>query len=428
MLRLLIVVPLLLVASPHRASAQEATLSLAEVYRLAGERNPMVKAAHASAEAVAARQSSAALPPDPQLQLGAMNLSLPGVRADMPGAMLPSVQAMQMIPFPGKLRLSGELARQSSALSRTTADETWWEIRARAALAFHEIHRLDRQLEVMRETFDWLEQVERVATSMYSVGTGRQSDVLRAGVELARTRAEIARMQAMRGTAAARLNAVLDRPASTPVPAVGLAPLPGHLPSAEQLRLWAEESRPLLERGRLGVEQALTREQLAARELWPDLSIGVQYGQRPGDMGTARMGSLMLGFTLPVYAGQRQLQMRREAAAMTRMADAELAATRSEIDARLEEILAELERARTLLTLYRTEVLPQAEGNVASALAAYRVGRVDFLTLVDARLMLNEYRQELHALSAEYGSLIAELEMTIGRELPPTPAMLEIGS
>ena len=63
---------------------------------------------------------------------------------------------------------------------------------------------------------------------------------------------------------------------------------------------------------------------------------------------------------------------------------------------------------------------PQAEAAASSALAAYRVGSVDFMTLVDAQMTLNEYRQEQYALLAEYGSLIAELEMAIGRELPAT--------
>jgi outer membrane protein, heavy metal efflux system len=424
MLRSLIVLLPFLVLSPLLAAAQEPPLSLREVYDLARERNPMLHASRAAADAVATQEPAAVLPPDPEIQLGVMNASLPGLRADMPGSMLPSVQAMQMIPFPGKLRLEGQIARQSTAKARTGIDETWWEVRAGAAMAFYEIYQADRQIAVMEETLDWLRQFEQVATVMYSVGSGRQSDVLRAGVEVARMQADIARMRAMRTTAVARLNAVLDRPADTPVPAVAFAALPQDLPAAAELQSWAEESRPMLERARIGVEQARTREALARRELWPDLTVGVQYGQRPSDMGTERMGSLMVGFSVPVFAGQRQMQMRREAAAMEQMARADLTGVRAQVRARVGELIAELDRARTLVTLYRTEVLPQAEANVTSAFSSYRVGRVDFMTLVDAQMTLNQYSQELYALLAEYGRMIAELEMTIGRELPPTTATL----
>jgi len=421
MLRSIIAVAALVLLPFGAASAQQPPeLSLREVYDLALERNPMVQAALAAADATAARQPAAALPPDPEVRVGAMNLSLPGLSADMPGAMAPSIELMQMLPLPGKLRLNGEIARQSTAMALSEAGEVSWEVRARAAMAFYEVYKADRQIEVMEETLDWLRQFEQIATTMYSVGSGTQSDVLRAGVEVARMKADITRMRTMRTSAVARLNALLDRPATAPVASVVFPQLPASLPPADELMQWAEASRPLLARQRAGIEQAQAREELARKEIWPDLSLGVQYGRRGTDVGTEHMGSLMVGFTVPVFAGRRQLPMRSEAAAMSRMAQAELADARAQVNARITELVADLDRARTLIALYRSEVLPQAEANITSALGSYRVGRVDFMTLVDAQMSANQYAQELYALLADYGATVAELEMTIGRELPAT--------
>lgn len=421
MLRSIIAVAALVLLPFGAASAQQPPeLSLREVYDLALERNPMVQAALAAADATAARQPAAALPPDPEVRVAAMNLSLPGLSADMPGAMAPSIELMQMLPLPGKLRLNGEIARQSTAMALSEAGEVSWEVRARAAMAFYEVYEADRQIEVMEETLDWLRQFEQIATTMYSVGSGTQSDVLRAGVEVARMKADITRMRTMRTSAVARLNALLDRPATTPVASVVFTQLPASLPPADELMQWAEASRPLLARQRAGIEQAQAREELARKEIWPDLSLGVQYGRRGTDMGTEHMGSLMVGFTVPVFASRRQLPMRTEASAMLRMAQAELADARAQVNARITELVANLERARTLITLYRSEVLPQAEANITSALGSYRVGRVDFMTLVDAQMSANRYAQELYALLADYGATVAELEMAIGRELPAT--------
>lgn len=413
--------PVLIFALPIGVAAQESVLRIGDVYSLARDGNPMLRAAQARADAAATARAWASLPPDPVIQVGIMNASLPGLRSDMPGAMLPSVQLMQMLPTGGKLALSGQLARQSAALAEADVVEVWWEVRARAAMAFHEIYEADRQLEVMQETLDWLHQFEDVARTMYAVGNGRQSDVLRAGVEVARMQAGIARMQAMRASASARLNAVLGRAPGTAIARTEIDTTQARLPSAAQLEQWAEDDRALLARGRTGLALAQTRETLARRELWPDLTIGVQYGQRPSDSGTERMGSVMLGFSVPVFASRRQLPMREEAAAMREMAVAELAEARAQVGARIGELVAELTRAETLLTLYRTEVIPQAEANVTSAFASYRVGRVDFMTLVDAQMTLNTYAQELHALTAGYGWRVAELEMVVGRELIAAP-------
>lgn len=405
-------------------SAAAAGLTLDDVLTLAHERSPRLRAAAALAEAAAYREPAAGTLPDPVLQLGVMNFSVPGLRTDMPNSMAPALQLMQMVPFPGKLGLSGRIVEQSAQMARADADEAWWQIRSQAAMSFYELYEADRKIEVMRETLGLLEDLSDVAKAMYASGQGPQSDVLRANVEVSRMDAEIQRMAAMREASAARLNGLLDRPAGTPVPSPVLGPMPTDYPSADTLRAWSAETRPMLQRSRVAVEQAETRQSLARRQIWPDLTFGVQYGQRPGSMGTQRMGSAMIGFSLPVFASKRQYRLRDEAEAMEQMARADLAGMEANVDARIGELLADLERDRTLVRLYRTEVLPQANANVESALSSYRVGTIDFMTTVDAHMTVNRYEQELYALVADYGRTIAELEMTIGRELPRTGTML----
>jgi outer membrane protein TolC len=224
-------------------------------------------------------------------------------------------------------------------------------------------------------------------------------------------------MTAMRAAMAARFDAMLDRPVTTPVASPLLPTFPDRVPPLDSLLAIAEVERPMTRASARTVDAADAQARLARREIWPDITVGVQYGQRTGEMGAERMGSLMLGATLPVFARSRQLQMREEAAAMRQMAAADLAAMRADTRGRVAEAYANLQRARTLAALYRTTVLPQAEATVASALAAYRVGGVDFMTLLDDRMAVDKYRQELLALDAEQGKAWADLEMLTGREL-----------
>jgi hypothetical protein len=108
---------------------------------------------------------------------------------------------------------------------------------------------------------------------------------------------------------------------------------------------------------------------------------------------------------------------------MRQMAQADLTRMRTQVNARIGELVANLDRNRTLIALYQTDVLPQADANVTSSFSSYRVGQVDFMTLVDAQMTANQYKQELAALLAQYGADVAELEMTIGRELPVTASL-----
>ena len=90
---------------------------------------------------------------------------------------------------------------------------------------------------------------------------------------------------------------------------------------------------------------------------------------------------------------------------------------RADTRGRVAELYASAERARRLGALYSETILPQANTTVASALAAYRTGSVDFMTLLDDQMTVNEYRQDLYSIEAERGQALAELEMLLGRPL-----------
>jgi outer membrane protein, heavy metal efflux system len=389
-------------------------LELHDVYRTAEQHNQRIGAAHALAEAVRSRAASARRPPDPQLQLGAMNYSLPRWRAmDVVG--MTQLQAMQMLPIAGKLGLMGRVADLSADAESARADAVRWDVRVKVAMAFYDLYVTERSLTIDRETLRLLQDVLRVAEAMYRVGDGRQADVLRAQVEISKMAQDTVRMTAMRAAMRARLAALVNG-----VPIADSARLPAFPDSApvlDSLIAIASSARPMLRAGERDVEAASARVALARRDIWPDLTLGVQYGQRGGMEGTERMGSLMVGATLPIFARSRQLRMRDESAAMQRMARADLDAMRAETDAAVAEARANIVRARTLALLYRGTLLPQAEAVTESALASYRASRVDFMTLLDNRMGVNRFRKELALLEAEEGRAWSELEMLTGREL-----------
>jgi cobalt-zinc-cadmium efflux system outer membrane protein len=416
------VVILLVAAGGRPAAAQGAprlsppTIRLGDLYERVQGDNPRANAARALARAAEARVPGASRPPDPQLQLGAMNYTVPGL-SPMATLGMTQIQLMQMLPLGGKLTLSGRIAGAEASAAVERALELAWEVRAEAAMSFYDLYATDRRLDVTRKTLRLLHDIEKTAAAMYRVGDGRQADVLRAQVEIAKMIADTLHMHAMRSSMIARLNALLDHPADEALGAPALPRFPDTIPAQRWIDSLSSGGRAMIRAGVESVRGAMATVQLARREIWPDLQLGVQYAQRGGEMGAERMASLMIGASIPIFARARQLRMREEATAMTQMAEADLAAMRAETRGRIGEVYAMLVRARRLAQLYRTTVLPQAEAAAASALAAYRVGGVDFMTVLDDRMTVNEYRQELSGLEADEGKAWAELEMLTGREL-----------
>jgi hypothetical protein len=95
-----------------------------------------------------------------------------------------------------------------------------------------------------------------------------------------------------------------------------------------------------------------------------------------------------------------------------------LRAERLETQAALETQLALARQSRGTAELYQGTLLPQVRAAVTSALAAYRVGRVDFLTLRQAQLREYDVSTDLARAIANHNRAIAEIGLLVGRSSP----------
>jgi outer membrane protein TolC len=399
----------------------ERRLTLDALYALVTTRSPRVLAADALARAADARVPGTARPPDPQVQLGFMNYTLATLRPD-PGLGMAQLQVMQMLPLPGKLAAAGTAARARVVAAASRVGVAAWEARTAAAMAYYDRWYAWEAFGVAQEGRRLLQEAATAASAMYAVGEGQQSDVLRAQVEVARMDEEIIRMTAMQEAAVARLAMVADTSADVVSGVPVLPQFPDTLPALDHLLDRALDARPILAAGAADVRVAMADGEVARRERWPDLQVGMQYGQRRADMGIDRMGSLMLGASVPIFARSRQLPMRVEAAAMRRMAEAEVAGMRAETRGLVTEARVAIASTRRLKALYQGTVLPQALATADATLSAYRNRRADVMTVLESRMMVNRYRQEVLALEAAEGRAWAELEMLLGQSLLPSIA------
>jgi len=412
---------------PGPIQEDSAGLVLEDLLEMVRATNPRLRAAGFRVDATRTREAEAGLLPDPTLMVGVSNLALPEFSATMPASMAPVFQVTQRIPIAGKLSLREEIARQTTEIQAASAEETWWAVRTQAATSFYALYRIDGQTEVLKRTLGLLGDLGTVALSNYSAGTGPQADVLRADVAVARTEADLRRLEALRTGAEARLNGLLDQPAATHIPSPQLGSLPAELPPTDSLVAWATENRPAIRGLRLGVERAETNYHLAERAIWPDLSLGVQYGLGRMQGDPRSMGGASVGFSIPIYAGRRQGRMKDEASAMASMAGADLQDAIANVRSEVGRLVAEVERARALIGLYREDILPQARASVEASLSSYRVGAVDFMALIDAQMAANRFEGEYVELLADFGTALAQLEQTVGREIPAgEDAILEI--
>jgi outer membrane protein TolC len=255
---------------------------------------------------------------------------------------------------------------------------------------------------------------------MYRAGQGRQVDVLRMQAELTQMTAEWTAMDAMRRSAAAGLSAMLD----APLDADPLRPeLPVPAAPATGMADTATVANPDLIVARRRLASAEADVQVARRERWPMLEVGVQYGRQPAT--NERMVGLMAGASLPVFARQRQQQMVEEMTAMRRMADADARSTAASARAGIVEAAAALDRARTLQRLYNGTLLPQLQAVRESAGAAYRAGAGSLEAMLDALMAENDTRIARLTARADEVRALARLERLTGQAWLAVPLQTE---
>jgi len=399
--------------SPLALGAQTPdTLRLADVVAEARQANPMLQATRFAADAAAERVSGAGALPDPMLTLGLRNRPLADFGTDEPMTMN-SIGLTQRLPWPGKLGFSEDRASHLALAAELDADEMEAALLARVKTTYYRLAFMDRALGIMEATRNLLRDLLEVANAKYAVGTGLQQDILQAQVAVARMTADITVVRQNRVAMAARLNALLGRPATEPVGTLELRQPGDVLPTVEGLMRIAAENRPAIRAARERALAAGAGYRAARREVYPDFTVGFGYGQRPqfDDMATVEVG-----ISLPVWAGSRQLPKRREMQAMQAMEEARALDLHNETFARLSELRAAAERARELTGLYETSIVPQAMAAVESALSAYRVGGVDYMTLLSNQMTVNQFEIERVRLAAEYHESVAEITALTGTE------------
>jgi len=410
---LLTAVAVCTLASAAVAGQETDTLRLAQALEQALALNPMLQAVRYRADAALERVPQAGALPDPMLSMGLRNWVVSGFSASAPMS-ANAIQLTQSFPWPGKLGFGQDRAQYLAEAERLDAEETEFALVARVKSVYYRLAYIDRSIDIMGETRELLRSFLQVASTRYAVGSGLQQDVLQAEVAVAQMTEDITVMEQMRVATGSRLNALLGRAATTPVGPLELPATGGALPVADSLLALAIVHRPALRAAEQRVLAAEAGYKQARRKLYPDVALTLGYGQRPDfeDLFT-----VMVGFSIPLWAGSRQLPLRREMDAVRSLEQARETDLYNETFARLSELRAEAERARSLSQLYATSVLPQARGAVESALSAYQVGSVDYTTLVSNQMTVNRYEIQTVQLIADYHRAIAEIESLIGGEL-----------
>lgn len=408
------------VTSPGRADETLSQENLSTLVASALANNPEIKSSNARWRMFASKVKQVSSFEDPMFMFKLQNLlardPLSFGGRDPQTAKV--IGITQQIPFWGKRGIKEEIAGYD-------AESLWWGIEERklelarmVKETYYQLWNVDKALGVLDKNLRIIEDFKVIAETRYSVGQGAQQDIYKAGLEKSKMLDMQISLQQKRKSLEANLNYLLYRPANTPFGKISDFALPQFSKSLEQLNSTALEKRPQIKGLLSQVNKGEASHRLARKEFYPDFNLSFEYMFREEAMGDPGYNMFTLGvtFNLPFQQERRKLML-AESSSESRMAAEELNAFKNTISYTIHDTLTQLERRLRLVELYRSGIIPQAEQSLESAIIGYRVGKTDFLTLLDSRVNLFNYERELYESQAEYMMGMAKLEAAVGTEL-----------
>jgi outer membrane protein TolC len=263
-----------------------------------------------------------------------------------------------------------------------------------------------------------------ISTARYASTSAPQSDPLQARVALARLDTEEADLAAEEAELRARLKAVRNATGPDSLP---IEPIPPEL-IREKLRLSsisgviladnlsAHDSvseHPRIRARQAAIasaEQAIRVEQLGAR---PDVTIMARYGARP--LGSDFFSGF-IGLRIPLYAGRKQHRLADAARAEAEAARAALAEERAALAEEVRTTAARIRSEAARLRLLTGQVVPASQATVDATIRSYRVGQIEFLTVLAAEDALYRARLDAARLAADHLTHRVMLEQLVTPE------------
>jgi outer membrane protein TolC len=404
-----------LAATQVWAGPAGAPVSLENLIAQARAANPQLRAARAQWEAATKRPSQEGSLPDPRIAIRDFGVGRPATALNVSDFAFISVGASQEFPYPGKLALRRNVAVEEARAAEDRYRQLELDLLAQVKLRFYEYAYQQRALEVVAEDHDLLLQFLKIAEARYAVGKGIQQDILHAQIQLTALleREEVFRQQ--RDSAAAAINALLDRSPDEPLgpaPSIEPSPFPGEL---ADLYKAAQHDSPQLQVKEHEVSRDAAALDLSRKEYKPDFAASFEW-QRTGSLFP---DYYVVSFEakIPLYFWRKQRFAVEEAASKLMAARYEHRAETQEILFRIKDQYLMARSAERLASLYKTAIVPQSTLSLESAISAYKVGSVDFLTLINAATLLLDYELEYYKQLTAYQQALARMEPIVGKEL-----------
>jgi outer membrane protein, heavy metal efflux system len=391
---------------------------LADLLAEAERNNPQIQAARHQWDAAKQVPSQVSTLPDPEVMVQHMSVGSPRPFSGYTNSEMANIAlgVSQEIPYPGKLRLRGEIAKKEAEVWQQQYESVRRAVLADVKANYFELSFLAKKLAILQDDGQLLKPIEESAEARYRHGMGNQQDVLQAQLEQTRLLREITATQLEAGTTQAKLKQLLNRAQSSPdIETADLSETPIAY-TFEQLLEAAKSNNPDIAGAQRMVERQGLQVDLARKDFYPDFSVKYMW-LRPDPFQYRARYELSVGIRIPLYRGRKQQAELAQAELEKSRAHSELDAKSQQVASLLRQQYVATEKSAELLKIYRAGLQPQVRAELQAGMAGFEAGREDFQALLASFLDVLKLDEEYWQTLSQHETGLAKIEEATGLSL-----------
>jgi len=391
---------------------------LADLLTEAERNNPQIQAARHAWQSAQHIPTQVSTLPDPQFVLQHVSVGSPRPFSGYTNSDFAYVGLgiSQDLPYPGKLRLRGEIAKKDADVTQQKYESVRRSVLAELKMTYFQLGYLAKRQAILEGDGKLLQQIEQAAEARYRSGMENQHDVLQAQIERTKLLREITKDQLEAGKIQAEIKQLLNRTQSSPD--IETAELSESLAGGtyDELLAAAKTNNPEIASAQQMVEKQRLQVDLAKKDFYPDFNLQYMW-QRTDPTQFRAYYMVTLGVRIPIYRGRRQRPELAQAEADQHRARSEYEAQTQQIAFQLRQRFLSAEKSEELLKIYREGLIPQARAELEAGMAAYQSNRQDLQALLASFLDVLKLDEEYWQTLSEHEMALAQLEEITGLSL-----------
>jgi outer membrane protein TolC len=398
------------------AQTPDARVSLRDLTSVAIENNPEIVAAQKKYEAARQRPTQESSLPDPMISVGYNSVGNPLPGAGLGSQVLANVGVMvsQEVPFPGKLKLKGDMASKEAQAEFQQYQAVQLAVVSRLKQAYYRLQYTYAVTDLLVRDRDLLEKLLKVTEDRYSVGRAMQQDVFKAQIQLSILETRLVKLEQERRSRRAEIDSILNRAVGTPVGRPEDVKPKELSATLEELLASARQNSPMLGRDQKMIERSDLAVNVARKEYYPDVTLNAGY-YNMGSMPP--MYEVRADFKVPIYFWRKQRAGVNEQVGTQSQARRTYEATDQSLRYRIQDDFLMAQASARLMKLYTQTVVPQGNLALESSLSTYETGSVDFLSVLSNFTVVLDYEMNYYDEALNYALALSRLEEMTGQPL-----------